>query len=165
MADAAPGSLAAACEHIDAAAELAANREILRRHEELAEQLAAAGAAEDAVDVIAGAAQLAVLRHPGVLASTGMERVLAGLGAAQLRPIAPRGRPASPATVLHVATELYPVGGHSRVLWRWIDRDPGRTHSVVLTAQRGALPEGVAAAVAATGGRIDGLDPASPALQ
>jgi hypothetical protein len=42
---------------------------------------------------------------------------------------------------LHLATTLYDVGGHSRVLVRWVERDKSADHVIVLTDQRVAVPE------------------------
>jgi len=55
--------------------------------------------------------------------------------------------------VLHVATRLYNVGGHTRLLKTWIQLDDIAEHSVVLTDQPTAeVPEWIAATVAKSGG-------------
>ena len=59
-----------------------------------------------------------------------------------------------PPRVLHVATEVSGLGGHSRMAWRWIERDAGRVPTVALTRQRGPVPPPLAAAVAARGGSM-----------
>ena len=42
---------------------------------------------------------------------------------------------------LHLATKLYDVGGHSRVLAKWVERDTSADHVIVLTDQRDAVPD------------------------
>jgi hypothetical protein len=64
--------------------------------------------------------------------------------------------------VLHVATELYPTGGHTRLLWRWIAQDPSHRHDVVLTRSRnGYIPPELAEAVEASGGTITSIGPST----
>lgn len=55
--------------------------------------------------------------------------------------------------VLHVLSEAYLIGGHTRLAWRWIGRDH-RAADVVLTNQHGPLPEPLLEAVSAAGGRV-----------
>ena len=67
------------------------------------------------------------------------------------------GRAASaarPERVLHVVTECAAVGGHSRMAWRWIERDAARVPTLALTRQRGPVPDRRAGAVGARGGRV-----------
>ena len=64
-----------------------------------------------------------------------------------------------PRRVLHVLTEAYPIGGHTRLVWRWIEADRGRRHCVVLTRHLApALPPPLLAAAQATGGWFRALD-------
>lgn len=55
--------------------------------------------------------------------------------------------------VLHVLSEAYSIGGHSRLAWRWISRDQ-RTSDVVLTNQRGPVPAALTESVHASGGAL-----------
>jgi hypothetical protein len=55
--------------------------------------------------------------------------------------------------VLHVLSEAYSVGGHTRLAWRWMARDP-RTSDVVLTNQHGPVPERLVESVRASGGEL-----------
>jgi hypothetical protein len=81
------------------------------------------------------AAHHAFTNHSGVFASPRLERVLRIVGTATIRraPRADSGHP--PRRVLHVLTYARPTGGDTRFVWRWIQADPGRRHSVVVTKQ------------------------------
>jgi hypothetical protein len=61
--------------------------------------------------------------------------------------------------VLHVITEAYGVGGHTRLAWRWIKSDLERVHSVFLTRQ-GAheVPIALRDAMTSSGGRLYQVD-------
>ena len=65
--------------------------------------------------------------------------------------------------VLHVLSEAHAIGGHTRLAWRWMDRDP-RTSDVVLTNQSTPVPDALAAAVRASGGVLDDLRSSTPGL-
>ena len=68
-------------------------------------------------------------------------------------------------TVLHVLTTAYQVGGHTRLAWRWIERDDGRVHSVALTRQAyEPLPTYLPEVVRARRGRIHRIDKAAGGL-
>lgn len=128
------------------------------------EPLVAAGRFAEAVAAAQVAANYAVFWHPGVFASQRLERAIAAIGAAALPfPVsAPAPAPASdrpagdaPLRVLHVATQVGEIGGHVRMMWRWISHDRANRHSVALTRQTDRVPALLAAAVAASGGAID----------
>ncbi|TFV83302.1 glycosyltransferase family 4 protein [Blastococcus sp. CT_GayMR16] len=55
--------------------------------------------------------------------------------------------------VLHVLSEAYLLGGHTRLAWRWIGRD-SRHSDVALTNQHSPLPEPLRAAVTAADGSV-----------
>ena len=108
------------------------------------------------------AANLAWWAPVGLLNDPELERMVvdtAGEGAA----------PASVRTdqrddrVLHVLSEAYGTGGHTRLAWRWIERDT-RRGDVALTNQQGDVPEALRAAVARSGGRLHDLRASAPAL-
>ena len=130
-------------------------RRLLERYENLAETFEQSGRLDDAIATVELGAMMAATCHPGQYASLRFERLLARAGAT-LRPMAPRPK-RSAAAVLHVATETYAVGGHTRMIWRWADRDPSRTHSLVLTTPGSEPPTGLAAAIAASGGAVHSL--------
>jgi hypothetical protein len=144
---------------------LAENLGYLERFEEAAERLEASGHAEDAVAAVQVGAIVAAARHPGVHASHRMEGLLERVAAEHLAPIAARPPHSGPERVLHIATETYKVGGHSRMIWRWITRDAERVHSVVTTAQRAQPADGVGEAATASGGRFVPIDHDLPALE
>jgi len=116
-------------------AELARNRRVLERLEEAAEALLASGADEDAAVAALYAGRIAWSNHPGRFASPRLEAVCAAIGR---RLDAPPPAPPAPAEgrperVLHVVTEAYRFGGHTRILRRWARLDGAREHRVVLT--------------------------------
>ena len=58
-------------------------------------------------------------------------------------------------SVLHVLTEAYTFGGHTRCVERWIDLDSEkRTHSCILLAQKADWPEKLKKCVELSGGRF-----------
>jgi glycosyltransferase involved in cell wall biosynthesis len=60
--------------------------------------------------------------------------------------------------VLHVATTLYSVGGHSRLINSWIRNDKSSEHSLVLTNQQGTeIPEWMTRTVTDSGGTLISL--------
>lgn len=106
-------------------------------------------------------------RHPGVFFSPQLEHVLLTIGQT-LAPPTPRGqhKPASRPHVLHVLTHAARIGGHTRMVWRWIQHDPDRIHSVVLTRQAAVkVPDALKEAVAEAGGTITVLDHQRGALR
>ena len=160
-----PGaSLLSASRHANrAGGSLSHSRQVLTSFEDAAEAYERAGQFRDAVDAAGLGALLACLRHPGVHVSVRLEALLARVGAAALQPMPVRTAPTG--HVLHVATETYPVGGHTRMIWRWIDRDPSHTHDLVTTAQRGEIPDGLIGAVRASGGEVRKFALGAPALE
>jgi len=144
---------------------LARQRRVLARHEDAAERFLAAGAPEDAMSAAEIGALLAGMKHPGTHTSLRLERALEQIGREHLPPLRPRARGGAVERVLHVATETYQVGGHSRVLWRWIARDPERRHSLVLTGQRATMPSGLSGVVEASGGEVTALPVSQPRLE
>ena len=119
----------------------------LARLADTASALAARGEGEQAAQVIQTAAHLALLNQPGALAFEQLEATATAIADDALAPW-PAHRSAStdaPERVLHVLSETYAVGGHTRLASRWIARDAARSHVVVLTRQGEPSP-----AVAAT---------------
>ncbi len=100
------------------------------------------------------AANYAVFWHPGRFASPRLESAIAALGRAAL-PTPPAHRPGDGRLrVLHIATQVGQIGGHVRMMWRWIGADRETHHSVALTRQTGPIPARLSEAVAACGGAV-----------
>lgn len=122
-----------------------------------AERLATTGRHRDALIAAQIAATYAYMWHGGFYASSALERLFDRLSRAAFpaegappRPERRSGR----LRVLHVLTEVYAVGGHTRMVWRWMGHDCGNQHSVALTRQTLPPPEWLGTAAAATGGKV-----------
>jgi hypothetical protein len=101
------------------------------------------------------AACIATDTHCGVFASPRLERLLSRIGRGIRGGVkAPFHRATEVARVLHVSTQVFPIGGHTRMIRRWIESDAGRRHTLVLTQQRSAPPADLEAAVRTSGGTI-----------
>jgi hypothetical protein len=151
----------------DAAAAIVRQRRVFLRLVQCGLAELNAGRAETAAGYAQIAAHYAWHNHPGLFASPSLERLLSRVADdlpkhEDERTTGPTGR----MCVLHVMTTAYPVGGHTRLVWRWIRNDRGRRHSVLLTAQRGTRPSGpplevpaaLAKAVANSGGELVVMD-------
>ncbi|HQI50055.1 MAG TPA: glycosyltransferase family 4 protein [bacterium] len=117
---------------------------------------------EKVASSVAQLANFAAGRHPGCFADGRIENRLLPLADAVDRAeripidsVVP-GRPGRP-RVLHVASQVFQSGGHTRVLAKWIDKDPASHHLVVLTEQPVPVPEILLAACARQGGQIFNL--------
>jgi hypothetical protein len=162
-----PSVLEAVSSGCDPYATLARQREVLRRLKEVAEVYLEREQFDDAVATADTAAALAELNHPGVLASPRLEAVLERISRAHLPGAAPASASAvgpEKERVLIVVTETYATGGHTRIVWRWVARDPGRVYSVATTAQRDVMPDGIREAVAASGGQLFDVPAEDPPL-
>ena len=136
-----------------AAERVAAHGRALADLEARVTALTAAGADADAAAWAQIAADYAWHSPPGVWASPAIDAALDEIG----RRACPRGAAvpaAGPRRVLHVATECAAVGGHSRMAWRWIERDTASVPTLALTRQRGPVPDRLSYAVGARGGRV-----------
>ena len=93
----------------------------------------------------------------GYFASSAIERRLCDF-AEQLEP--PKKSECRPDSVLMVMTEACRIGGHTRVVERWIEQDPSRCYSLVLTDQSDVddIPERLKNAVSRSGGKMLLLD-------
>jgi glycosyltransferase involved in cell wall biosynthesis len=88
------------------------------------------------------AAFYAVGKHCGLFVSPELEAILSEI-AQKVIPISLSSdqKPSlhnPPKHVLHVATSSKGIGGLSRMIWRWIQQDTERSHSLVLTRQEAA---------------------------
>jgi glycosyltransferase involved in cell wall biosynthesis len=100
----------------------------------------------------------AVWQHPGRFVSPDLEQVLLEIGKNGVRwkPSTARRAPTSdPRAILHVLTHAAAIGGHTRMLWRWIQHDSTRQHSVALSRQGPQpVPQQLHTAVEQSGGAI-----------
>lgn len=124
-----------------------------------AEALLAARRPDDAARQAQAAAGTAWLAHAGIHASPRLEALIRALSAGGPT-WRPNRRSTGAGTVVHILSQAYRTGGHTRWSERIIRADVGRRHSVILTAQGNLpIPEPLAAAVAGSGGRIVHLAP------
>ena len=125
-------------------------------HAQNAERCFARGDLEASAAHASLAAWVAAHSHCGFFASPRIERLLTAIGKRMVTPLPPvdakRTEPFR--RVLHVSGEVSAVGGLATMLRRWIESDPGRTHSVALTQQAGACPDQLVETVTKAGGRI-----------
>jgi len=137
----------------------------LRRHRELTTAALHEfdrGRDEAAAVLAQTAACHGYFHHPGLWASPELEQMLATIGRRalpRLYDVAPPLGRRPTERVLHVLTRVASIGGHSRMVWRWIGQDSTRSHSVVLTRQ-GALPvpDDLEDAVRSRGGSVRTLN-------
>ena len=118
----------------NAAERILSNRIHLRALEESARVHAANGLYEGALRSIAAGSDWAWFNHTGVFSNLTFETLATRIGSrlAQQRSAPPyTGR----RRVLHVLTQAYPTGGHTRLVWRWMSLDAASQHSVLLTSQ------------------------------
>jgi hypothetical protein len=109
------------------------------------------------------AALYASYNHPGEFTSPRLETILRAIGHRAIDP-APASsvrRPDGerPMRVLQVMTAAKDVGGDTRFVWRWMQRDTERCHSVALTWQSYFdVPAPLSQAVAERHGQVHVLD-------
>lgn len=114
-------------------------------------------ATAETLEAVVAAAEFASRFHTGRFSDGALENRLLQIGRSQhlsARPVRQRSAQA-PLHVLHVATSVLSVGGHTRMMHRWIAEDHGNRHSVALTRQGGrVIPTWLSDEVASTGGRM-----------
>lgn len=85
------------------------------------------------------AASYASGKHCGLFVSLELEQILLAIGRKAIRNnnylSVGKSSLHNPKKILHIATSIGSIGGHSRMLWRWIQQDTERSHSLVLTRQ------------------------------
>ncbi|RCJ23214.1 glycosyl transferase family 1 [Nostoc sp. ATCC 43529] len=122
------------------------------------------GKYNDAVVYGQTAALYSFLRHCGLFVSPELEQLFLTLGQKKIHQnlyFSYRNNKSQPEKVkhiLHVATSVYGVGGHSAMIRRWIQQDNQRSHSIVLTQQPSVyLPKSLKDAVLNSHGKIYSL--------
>jgi len=115
---------------------------------------------EEAAALASAAARFAWFNHAGVFSDPALERLLVDLSGRvpDTGPFPPRSSsPSRKRVVLHIATELYPTGGHTQMLSRWIADDSQSQHRFAVTRQGWRpIPDKVAALIADRPVRLDG---------
>jgi hypothetical protein len=110
------------------------------------------------------AALYATEQHCGLFVSPELEQILLTIGRQTIPIDVTLNKNFScnkaPRNILHVSTAVMGIGGHSRMLWRWIGQDTAeRSHSLVLTRQGlHEVPKFLKDAVNNSQGRIYVLD-------
>lgn len=124
----------------------------------LAQSRVVSGRLEQAAALVIVAAAFAWDHHPGVFCSPELEEITWVLSntinASSSGPPRRLRAPILPEQVLHVFTEAYAVGGHSRLASHWMALDTSRRHFVVTTNQRGVLPPSIRIASERSGGSV-----------
>ena len=110
----------------------------------------------DTASALAGVAAIGAMGpHAGFFASPRLENMLLDIGRRTAKPSAwQRKSGVKIRRVLHVASELLPVGGLINNLVHWLQADTGRTHSLAAIHQRGDVPANVASPITASGGTL-----------
>lgn len=120
----------------------------------------ARGALEPALSWSLLAAKSAIHHGFGRLVSPELERLLLAAASRLSCRVPDRAPWSGPVRWLHVMDRAYPIGGHTTLVRRWIERDPdGNRHSVILLSHRDPVEPRLAEAAAATGGVARALDP------
>ncbi|WBA41965.1 hypothetical protein [Hymenobacter canadensis] len=127
-----------------------------------AEHLQAQGDVPECLQVCQEAANYATFQYCGFYAEPRLEQLLIRIRhQAAIGPIAPAARPAATRLrVLHYATSVFEVGGHTRLLDNWIRADAANQHDVLLTQQTVPVPAFLTEAVEAVQGNVTVLDSA-----
>ncbi|MDI1232185.1 MAG: glycosyltransferase family 4 protein [Methylobacter sp.] len=112
---------------------------------------------------IVAAARFAAVFHPGRFADGTLENLALDIGAEldeipteiQINGLSNLHKQ-NRRRVLHVATEVLGVGGHTRMLYHWVCNDYNSCHSLVLVNQRDitAIPNWLSEAIQSSGGEL-----------
>ncbi|WP_242051167.1 glycosyltransferase [Nostoc spongiaeforme] len=105
------------------------------------------------------AACYAAWKHCGLFVSQELEQILLDIGKkvipSQCHQRKNTSLPEEIKNILHVATSVQSIGGHSQMIGRWIQQDSDRNHSLALTRQpQKQLPKFITDAVINSGGKI-----------
>jgi hypothetical protein len=143
-------------------ARLVANHDRFVELVSMAEERAAAGNLEAAALAAAESAAWAWTHHPGIHASPRLERLLRSIVPASVPWKQSRAGRAGPRRILHVLTQVYPTGGHTRWSDRIIQADRNRVHSVAIVNQGSVpIPPWLVRSVTASGGELHLVNPTS----
>lgn len=129
------------------------------------------GNPELAIEWCRNAATLAWGGNTGFFYSHELEQLLVETGRRYVGSVSTRpSTPRPPKRFLHVMSAAYEIGGHTRVVSRWIGTcarlAPSEHHSILVSRQNGApLPEWLGRSVEKAGGEVIQLPPGLPWLQ
>lgn len=108
------------------------------------------------------AAKSAVHHGFGWLASPELENALLAVASQLPHPEPARGTGSAPVRWLHVMDQAYSIGGHTALVRRWMDLNPGGRHHVLLLSHRGTVDPRLVEAARATGGAVTAFAPDAP---
>lgn len=144
-----------------AAAQVEANARVFARLVGVVRGRVASGRLDSAAAWARVAAAFATTNPCGALCDVGLEELLDEISRAALPPVARAPRPVEGGRrVLHVVSEANHLGGHVRMMLRWIESDAASVPSAVVTRPGCGSPE-LAEAVARRGGSSTELDSGS----
>ncbi len=92
------------------------------------------------LDKITHAAFFAQHCYVGYLADHRLEAKIKVIGE-KLPAIARKTGTPGPLKILHIATKIYQIGGHTRVIKNWIEQDRENSHQILLTDYRSDVPD------------------------
>ena len=142
--------------HPSAATWLKTNQRTFGRLVHRAISLNESGHFENAALLAEAAAQFAWLNHPGQHASRALEDLCARIGRQRCAEPGSARAATQVKKVLHVVTQCYDIGGHTRAIRRWIELDQGRRHSLAVTSPAGGrlINAALLKSVLASGGQV-----------
>lgn len=118
------------------------------------------GDVEETLHAVSKAAAFACTFHPGRFADGALESIVLDI-ARRLPKTEAKVRPISKTVadkrrkVLHVASHVLRVGGHTRMLHHWVQHDVESCHSLIVTDQRARdIPKWLLTAIQESGGEI-----------
>lgn len=101
-----------------------------------AEQFVAQNELDIALHIAAGLSTYAYLNFTSFYSSYRLEKLVQTIGTKVMQPVTQEVKPHSgKRRILHVASELYELGGHTPLLLKWIQRDRDSEHNIFLTRQ------------------------------
>jgi hypothetical protein len=140
------------------AAALAGGHAMIAAHREVFAAFAGAAlATPDDLEAVALAEMAygwAFRKHPGLLACAPLEGRIHEIGLRHVPGVGDVRPTGDVRSVLHVATEVYDYGGHTRVLERWIERDCHRRSTLMVLRHDLPIPAATARAVERAGAAI-----------
>jgi GT2 family glycosyltransferase len=120
------------------------------------------GDCEKAMTMIMNSANTAHHSHPGFLTSPRLERLLRRIAAtSEVQPAFPMivvPKAADKRNVLHILSQGYSGGGHTKTVKNWIQMDTCSAHSILITLNSDTTPPELSAAAMESGGWYIALD-------